>query len=178
VRLRYFNENGATGYAAGVDFRINGEFISGTQSWFSLGLLETRENIDGDNKKYIRRPTDQHVNMAIYFEDHMPSDPSLRIYLNLVYGSGYPIGPPDNLEARNVFSGDQYYRADIGLSKEFEMNENSRFKSIWVRAEILNALGADNTLSYSWIEDVGGNQFAVPNSLSARFLNLKFSAEF
>lgn len=178
VRLRYFDENDATAYAAGIDFRVNGEFIPGTQSWFSLGLLSTRENITGDNKKYIRRPTDQHVNMAIYFEDHVPYDPSLRIYLNMVYGSGYPIGPPNNLEARNIFSGDQYYRVDIGFSKEFEMNATSHFKTIWVRAEILNALGADNTLSYSWIEDVSGNQFAVPNSLSARFLNLKFSAKF
>jgi len=178
VRLRYFDENDATAHAAGIDFRVNGEFIPGTQSWFSLGILSTKEDISGDEKNNIRRPTDQHVNMAIYFEDHMPSDPSLRIYLNLVYGSGYPVGPPDNLAARNIFSGDQYYRADIGLSKQYVMKSGSRLKSVWIRAEILNALGADNTLSYSWIEDVGGNQFAVPNSLSARFLNLKLSAEF
>lgn len=178
LRLRFFDTNGATGYAAGVDFRVNGEFILGTQSWFSLGLLTTREDIDGDNKSYIRRPTDQHVNIAIYFEDHMPSDPSLRIYLNLVYGSGYPVGPPNNLSARNVFSGDEYYRVDMGLSKQFELSKASWFKSIWLRAEILNVLGVDNTLSYSWIQDIKGNQFAVPNSLSARFLNLKFSAEF
>ena len=178
VRLRYFDERDAYGYAAGIDFRVNGEFIPGTQSWFSLGILTTKENIDGDDKKYIRRPTDQRINMAIYFEDHMPSDPSLRVYLNLVYGSGYPVGPPNNLPARNSFSGDQYYRVDIGLSKQFEINLASRFESIQVRIEVLNALGADNTLSYSWIQDVGGNQFAVPNSLSARFLSLKLSAEF
>ena len=178
VRLRYFDENGANGYAAGIDFRVNGEFIPGTQSWFSLGVLTTRENIEGDDKNFIRKPTDQRVNMAIYFEDHMPSDPSLRVYLNLVYGSGYPVGPPNNLSDRNSFSGDQYYRADIGLSKQLETKSASRFKSIQVRAEVLNVLGADNTLSYTWILDVGGNQFAVPNSLSARFLNLKLSTEF
>ncbi len=178
VRIRYFDENDATGYAAGIDFRVNGEFIQGTQSWFSLGLLTTRENINGDDKNYIRRPTDQHVNMAIFFEDHMPSDPSLRIYLNLVFGSGYPLGPPNELSARNTFSGDEYYRADIGLSKEFETPLKSFLQSIWIRLELLNALGADNTLSYNWIQDVGGNQFAVPNSLSARFLNLKLSTEF
>ncbi|MCP4459870.1 MAG: TonB-dependent receptor [Cytophagales bacterium] len=178
VRLRYFDENSAKAYAAGADLRINGEFIPGTQSWFSLGLLTTRENIQEDDRNFIRRPTDQRVNMAIYFEDHMPSDPSLRIYLNMVYGSGYPIGPPDNLSARNIFSGDQYYRADIGLSKRFDMISDSMFRAVWLRLEILNALGADNTLSYSWIEDVGGNQFAIPNSLSARFLNIKLSTEF
>ena len=177
VRLRYLDQNNAFGYAAGADFRINGEFIPGTQSWFSLGLLSTQENIEGDEKGYIRRPSDQHINMAIYFEDHMPNDPSLRIYLNMVYGSGYPVGPPNDLSARNIFSGDAYYRVDIGLSKEFILHK-SKLKSLWIRAEVLNALGADNTLSYSWIKDFGGNQFAVPNSLSARFLNLKVSTAF
>ena len=71
----------------------------------------------GDDHGFIRRPTDQHINMAIYFEDHMPNDPNLRIYLNLVYGSGYPVGPPDNLNFRNTFQGDAYYRTDIGVTK-------------------------------------------------------------
>jgi hypothetical protein len=177
VRLRYFAENDAFGYAAGLDFRINGEFIPGTQSWFSLGLLKTGENITGDDKNYIRRPTDQHINMAIFFEDHMAGDPTLRINLNLVYGSGYPVGPPNDLRSRNVFNGDAYYRVDIALSKQFVLTER-KAKNIWLRAEILNALGADNTLSYSWIQDFNGNQFAVPNSLSARFLNLKVSVDF
>jgi hypothetical protein len=177
VRIRYLDQNDAFGYAAGADFRINGEFIPGTQSWFSLGLLTTQENIEGDDKGFVRRPSDQHINMAIYFEDHMPNDPSLRIYLNMVYGSGYPVGPPNDLNSRNIFSGDAYYRVDIGLSKEFTLR-NQKLKSAWIRAEVLNALGADNTLSYSWIQDFGGNQFAVPNSLSARFLNLKLSTAF
>ncbi len=176
VRLRYLDQNDAFGYAAGADFRINGEFIPGTQSWFSLGLLQTQENIAGDDKGYIRRPTDQHINMAIYFEDHVPNDPTVRVYLNLVYGSGYPTGPPNDLRNRNVFSGDAYYRADIGVSKEF--GQIGYFTKSWLRLELLNALGADNTLSYSWIEDFGGNQFAIPNSLSARFLNIKLLAEF
>lgn len=176
VRLRYFDQNDGIGYAAGADFRINGEFIPGTQSWFSLGLLKTNENIQGDSKNFIRRPTDQHINLAIYFEDHMPGDPTLRVYLNLVYGSGYPVGPPNDLNARNIYSGDEYYRADIGVSKEF--TGFRPFRKCMIRAEILNALGADNTLSYSWIQDVYGNQFAIPNSLSARFLNIRFLAEF
>jgi hypothetical protein len=177
VRIRYLDQNNAIGYAAGMDFRINGEFIPGTQSWFSLGLLTTQENIAGDGKGFVRRPSDQHINMAIYFEDHMPNDPSLRIYLNMVYGSGYPVGPPNDITLRNVFSGDAYYRVDIGLSKEIKLR-NQKLQSLAIRAEVLNALGADNTLSYSWIQDFGGNQFAVPNSLSARFLNLKVSTTF
>ncbi|MEQ8472433.1 MAG: carboxypeptidase-like regulatory domain-containing protein [Marinoscillum sp.] len=206
LRLRYYPDNLATGYARGVDFRIHGEFVKGTQSWFSLGFLRTKEDIIGDSYTayldangqeifpnqfnrdqivaeekrdigQVRRPTDQRINIGAYFEDHMPGDPSLRVYLNLVFGSGYPFGPPESARYRNAFSGDEYYRADLGLSKKFNMSINNFFNTIWVRAEVLNALAADNTLSYTWIQDVNGAQFAIPNSLSARFLNIKLSAE-
>ncbi len=178
VRLRYFANNNADARAYGMDFRINGEFIRGTQSWFSLGFLKTQEDIAEDDKGYIRRPTDQNVNLAFYFEDHLPNDPSLRVYVNTVFGSGFPLGPPNNFNARNIFSGDEYYRLDIGLSKSFKLTNHNYLKMIWLRLEMLNAFGADNTLSYSWIQDVNGAQLAIPNSLSARFLNLKISADF
>lgn len=178
VRLRYFANNDATAYAYGFDFRVNGEFIKGTQSWFSLGLLKTEEDISEDTKGYIRRPSDQNINLAFYFEDHMPNDPSLRVYVNTIFGSGYPLGPPRNFNARNIFSGDEYYRVDLGLSKSFEVNDYKYLKMIWLRVEVLNVLGADNTLSYSWIQDINGGQLAIPNSLSARFLNFKISADF
>lgn len=178
VRLRYFPENNATAYAYGLDLRINGEFIKGTQSWFSLGLLSTREDIEEDDKGYIRRPSDQHINLAFFFEDHLPNDPSVRVYVNSVFGSGYPLGPPNDFKNRNAFSGDEYYRIDIGLSKSFELKNHKYLKTLWLRAEVLNALAADNTLSYSWIEDVNGSQLAIPNSLSARFLNLRIQTQF
>ena len=177
IRLRYFANNDAAAVARGVDFRINGEFIAGTQSWFSVGLLETNEDILGDGRAEIRRPTDQRMNIGAYFEDHIPKDPSIRVYLNMNIGSGYPFGPPNSSEFRNAFSGDEYYRVDLGLSKEFN---TSVFlgSSALLRIELLNALGADNTLSYIWIEDVTGASFAVPNSLSARFLNIKLTTKF
>ncbi len=178
VRLRYFANNDANAIAYGMDFRINGEFIKGTQSWFSLGLLKTEEDIAEDDKGFIRRPTDQNINLAFYFEDHLPNDPTLRVYVNTVFGSGFPLGPPNNNNARNIFSGDEYYRVDLGLSKSFNLSNHKYLKSIWLRAEVLNALAADNTLSYSWIQDINGAQLAIPNSLSARFLNLKISADF
>lgn len=177
VRLRYYAENSGTAFAHGADFRINGEFVKGAQSWFSLGILQTRERIEGDGQGEIRRPSDQRVNLAAYFEDHMPNDPTIRVYLNLVFGSGYPFGPPNRPELRNAFSGDEYYRADVGFSKAFNLTVNRFFNKLWLRVEVLNALGADNTLSYTWKEDLFGNQFAIPNSLSARFLNIKLSAE-
>ncbi|MEM9896006.1 MAG: carboxypeptidase-like regulatory domain-containing protein [Bacteroidota bacterium] len=178
VRLRYFANNNATAFAYGFDFRLNGEFIKGTQSWFSLGLLRTKEDIAEDTKGNIRRPTDQNINLAFYFEDHLPNDPTFRIYVNTVFGSGFPLGPPTDINARNIFSGDEYYRVDLGLSKSFELTSHRYLKTIWIRFEVLNALAADNTLSYSWIQDVTGAQLAIPNSLSARFLNLKLIADF
>ncbi|WP_421879443.1 TonB-dependent receptor [Marinoscillum sp.] len=177
VRLRYYPDQSGKGFAQGIDFRVHGEFVKGTQSWFSVGFLQTKEDVTGDAQGYIRRPMDQRINIAAYFEDHMPRDPTLRVYLNLVFGSGYPFGPPNRPDLRNAFSGDEYYRADLGLSKKFDLNINNFFTHIWLRAEVLNALAADNTLSYTWIEDVYGAQFAIPNSLSARFLNIKISAE-
>lgn len=178
VRLRYFANNDATAFAYGFDFRINGEFIPGTQSWFSLGILKAGEDIAEDNKGNIRRPLDQRINLAFYFEDHLPNDPSMRVYVNAVFGSGFPLGPPNEINARNIFSGDEYYRVDLGMSKSFQLNNHKYLKTIHLRAEVLNVLGADNTLSYSWIQDVTGSQLAIPNSLSARFLNLKISADF
>ncbi|MEM9339642.1 MAG: carboxypeptidase-like regulatory domain-containing protein [Bacteroidota bacterium] len=178
VRLRYFADNNAKAFAYGFDFRLNGEFIPDTQSWFSLGILKTREDLEEDNRGYIRRPTDQHINLAFFFEDHMPNDPSVRVYVNTVFGSGFPLGPPNEIDARNIFSGDEYFRVDMGFSKSFELKNNKYLKTLWLRAEVLNALGADNTLSYSWIQDINGGQLAIPNSLSARFLNIRVSADF
>ena len=178
VRLRYFANNDARARAYGFDFRINGEFIPGTQSWFSLGILNTQEDIAEDDKGFIRRPSDQRVNLAFYFEDHLPNDPSMRVYVNSVFGSGFPLGPPNEINARNIFSGDEYYRVDMGASKSFELTNHKYLKTLWLRLEVLNVLGADNTLSYSWIQDVTGTQLAIPNSLSARFLNFRISADF
>ncbi|MDW3190909.1 MAG: carboxypeptidase-like regulatory domain-containing protein [Cytophagales bacterium] len=178
IRLRYFANNDARAFARGLDLRVNGEFIQGTQSWFSLGILQTREDIENDGRGYIRRPTDQVLNLGVYFEDHLPKDPTMRVYLNMNIGSGYPFGPPGRPDLRNSFSGDEYYRVDLGLSKLFELPRHQYLDNIQIRAEILNALAADNTLSYTWIEDVTGGSLAIPNSLSARFLNLRLITNF
>lgn len=183
VRIRYFAENNATAYAAGVDFRVSGEFIEGSESWFSLGILTTREDVECDNKGYIRRPSDQRINLGIFFQDHIPNDPTIRMYLKLLYGSGLPFGPPNSLQYRNSFIGRAYRRVDIGFSKminfkEKKINKQVKVNSLWLGVEILNLLGADNVISYTWIEDVNSQQFGVPNTLSARFFNLKLIARF
>ncbi len=181
VRIRYAAHNRATAYAAGLDVRISGEFIEGAQSWFSLGILTTEENLDGDEQGYRRRPSDQRVNIGVYFQDHIPNDPSIRMYLSLLVGTGLPFGPPNNEEYRNAFTGKAYRRVDIGFSKIFdfeEKNPEGKLKSLWISAEILNLMNFTNVLSYSWIEDVNRQQFAVPNSLSTRFLNIKLTGKF
>ena len=181
VRVRYSAENNAVAYATGIDARISGEFIEGAESWFSLGILSTKADIEGDGTGYVRRPSDQRVNVGIYFQDHIPNDPSIRMYLSLLYGSGLPFGPPDNDRFRNAFTGRAYKRVDIGFSKIFDFTEKkmgNKVKSIWISLEVLNLLANNNVLSYTWVKTVNNQQFAVPNGLSARFLNLKIIGKF
>ncbi|ELR72556.1 putative ferric aerobactin receptor [Fulvivirga imtechensis AK7] len=177
VKVRYYANNEARAYATGVDLRVSGEFIQGTESWFSVGILNTREDVAGDGRGYIRRPMDQRLNIAVFFQDHLPNNPTFRVSLNVFFGSGLPFGPPQNFEKRNVFNGDTYRRLDIGFSKLFYMNKEKykERRQVIVGAEVLNLLGVSNAISYTWISDVSNNQFAVPNSLSARFLNVKLS---
>ena len=175
VRVRYFANNETDAYATGADFRLSGEFIPGAESWFSLGLLKTEEDIPSDSKGYIRRPSDQRVNLGIFFQDHIPNDPSLRVYLKLLYGSGLPFGPPQNLEYRNMLQSRSYRRVDIGFSKVAKVSALG-LDNLWMGLEILNLLGSNNIISYTWVSDFNNNQYAVPNTLSSRFFNLKVVA--
>ncbi|MDH5367142.1 MAG: TonB-dependent receptor [Cyclobacteriaceae bacterium] len=176
VRIRYYADTKATGYATGLDVRFSGEFIPGTVSWFSLGVLSTKENVKGDNKAMIRRPSDQRLNLGVYFQDQLPNDPSWRVNLSFLVGTGLPFGPPGEANNRNIYNGDIYRRVDVGFIKELYFGNNNK-NSLLISAEVLNMLGTDNTISYTWVEDVIGQEYAVPNSLSARFLNLKFTVK-
>jgi hypothetical protein len=187
VRLRYFAENVAKAYAAGFDVRVNGEFIPGAESWFSLGVLSTREDIEGDvdgqgqPRGYIRRPTDQRVNVGIYFEDHMPNNPSLRMYLNLVYGSGLIFNAPNAPAFRGMFAGPAYKRVDAGFSKLITLRDQSHesaLESIWLSLEVLNLIDAYNTVSYTYVKDLDNVTYFVPNYLTTRLFNLRVIARF
>ncbi len=172
VRLRYYANNYTQAYAFGGDIRLSGEFVKGAESWFSLGVLNTKEDLSFDQQGHVRRPTDQRLTASVFFQDHLPGNPTLRVYLNGIYGSGLPFGPPRNLNYRSAFTGPSYRRVDIGFSKIFRFQGNT-LESLWIGAEVLNLLGSRNVLSYTWIHDIGGSQYAVPNSLSARFLNAR-----
>ncbi len=177
VRVRYYGDNIATAFATGFDTRISGEFIPGAESWFSLSFLSTKEKLTNGEYDYVRRPTDQHVTFSSFFEDHLPGNPTIRVNLSLVYGSGLPFGPPNSLENRSAFNGTSYSRVDIGFSKIFLINKSWE-KSIWLTFEILNLLGSQNTISYTWIQDVSGQYIAIPNTLSNRFFNVKLAYRF
>jgi hypothetical protein len=182
VRIRYYPEVKAKAYNVGMDFRVGGEFIKGAESWFSLGILTSREDLENDDKGYIRRPTDQRLNLGIFFQDHLPKNPSVRMYVNLVYGTGLPFGPPRRPEFRAQLSAPSYKRADIGFTKIWLLNpeglKKGNFKTVRFSAEVLNIIAANNTISYIWIQDVNGSTFAIPNTLSQRFLNFRIITEF
>jgi hypothetical protein len=182
VRIRYYPEVDATAYNIGMDVRIGGEFIPGAESWFSLGILSSREDVANDDKGYIRRPSDQRLNLGIFFQDHLPNNPSLRAYINLVYGTGLPFGPPRRPEFRAELSAPSYKRVDVGFTKVLLINPDDiarrGLKSLRLGVEVLNIIAANNVISYIWIQDVTGNTYAIPNTLSQRFLNFRVIAEF
>lgn len=181
VRIRYYAENIAKAYATGIDFRISGEFIPGDESWFSLGLLSTKEDLETDHQGYIPRPSDQRLNTSIFFQDHLPNIPSFRVHLRFLYSTGLPFSPPVNPDLRSSFRGTAYQRIDIGFSKmiRFDTRKEDPFlKSLWLSAEVLNLTGNQNTISYYWVTDVNSNYYAVPNSLSQRFFNIRANLNF
>jgi hypothetical protein len=185
VRIRYYGNQRAKGYATGLDLRINGEFVPGTESWASLSVMRTKEDIVGDGKGYIPRPTDQSINFSMFFQDYLPNNPSYKMQLSLFYGGGLPFWSPKTGKQGKAFRMPAYRRVDLGFSKVL-IDKNKRqykgilrhFKSLWLSMEIFNLLDINNTISYFWINDIRSNQYAVPNYLTSRKLNFKLSAKF
>ncbi len=184
VRVRYYPNNPGIGYAYGIDLRVNGEFIRNVDSWMSLGLLNTKEDITGDGQGYVNRPTNQLFTFAMYFQDELPINPTYKVHVNFVYGSGLHIGPPGSLVNRTAFTAPAYNRVDLGFSKLIsfrsieEYNDRLAIQSFWISVEIFNLFQRSNTVSYTWIKDVYNTQFAVPNFLSARLLNVRMIGTF
>jgi len=177
VKIRYLPTLSARGYALGAETRVGGEFISGTESWFSLSIASTKEKITGLDKKYSRRPTDQRLKFGILFEDHVPWDPTYRVNLNFQYSSGLPFGPPGNISNRNVFSGDSFTRMDVGFSKIMSFTKGD-IKDLRINLQLYNLLGIRNAVTYAWITDINGQQFAVPNNLTGRLINVAVKLRF
>ena len=185
VRIRYRARNNAIGYAAGFDLRWNGEFVPGTESWISLGYLQTEENIE--QRGYISRPTDQRFKAALLFQDYVPSVPSLRMYLNLVYSTGVPGGSPSYADPY-LYQGrlKDYFRSDLGISYVFvdlknppRKNWQRPFRELMMGLELFNMFDNQNSITNTWIRDLSAGRYVgVPNYLTGRVLNLKISMRF
>lgn len=186
VRIRYLGNNNAHGYATGLEMKVFGEFVPGVDSWASISVMQTKEDIDNDEHGYIPRPSDQLVNFGLFFQDYLPKNPSYKVNLSLLFGTGLPFGPPNSERWEAYHRMPPYRRVDIGFSKILKSEDKELpisnpfrfFKSIWITAEVFNLLDINNTISYLWIEDVRGRQYAVPNYLTSRRLNLKLLAKF
>lgn len=185
VRIRYQATNNAKGYSTGFDVRLNGEFVPGNESWISLGILKTEENIE--NQGYIARPTDQRFKLGILFQDYVPSLPNLKAYLNLVYNSGVPGGAPAYSDPYNFQNRSRsYQRTDLGLlfiftdtKKRYPTGFLSQFKELTAGLELFNMFDVRNSITNTWVRDVATkNQFGVPNYLSGRVLNLRIGMKF
>lgn len=185
VRIRYMANNNAKAYAQGLDFRLNGEFVPGTESWVSFGYLKTEENYE--DKGYIARPTDQRLKFGMLFQDYMPNIPSVKVYLNLVYNTGLPGGSPaysDPYLYQNRLK--DYRRADIGFSKVFidastrtakKANWLKNFKELALGVEIFNLFNNQNAITNTWVRDVySKSQYAIPNYMTSRVFNIKLNA--
>ena len=185
VRIRYRADNNAKAYAQGLDLRLNGEFVPGTDSWLSFGYLKTEENIE--NRGYIARPTDQRLKFGVLFQDYVPNIPTLKMYLNLVYNTGLPGGSPsfaDPYEYQERLR--DYRRADAGFSYVFtdrarakeEGSWLKKFKDLSVGLEIFNLFNNQNSITNSWVRDVyTKSQYAVPNYLTSRVFSLKLNVK-
>ncbi|HRQ84258.1 MAG TPA: TonB-dependent receptor [Flavobacteriales bacterium] len=214
VRIRYYAENNANGYATGIDMKLNGEFIKGVESWASLSVMKTMEDLDGDyfyryyNKYgertdgaetldrtpadsvrvdagYIPRPTDQRVSFALFFQDEMPRWPTFKVHLNLLFGTSLPYGPPNATRYADTLRTSLYRRVDIGFSKQLlgapgqeKTGVLRHVKDLWLSLEVFNLINLNNTVDYTWVQDVQGRYYGIPEFLTPRRINLKLIARF
>ncbi|WP_394330721.1 TonB-dependent receptor [Lacinutrix jangbogonensis] len=185
VRIRYDANNNATAYAHGLDMRLNGEFVPGTESWFSFGYLKTEENIN--NRGNIARPTDQRLKFAALFQDYVPNLPNFKMYLNLVYNTGLPGGSPSYADKYQFQSRlPDYKRADIGFQfvvvdakKQFDSGWKKPFKALSFGFEIFNVFDVQNSITNTWVRDVySKRQYAIPNYLTPRVFNVRTTMRF
>jgi hypothetical protein len=184
VRIRYRANNDATAYAYGFDARLNGEFVPGTESWFSVGFLKTEEN--QDDRGYIARPTDQRLKFGLLFQDYMPNIPNVKLYLNLVYNTGLPGGSPSYADpyAYQLRLND-YRRADAGFSYVFKdqtLKSSKKwlnpFNEFSIGLEIFNLFNNQNSITNTWVRDVyTKTQYGIPNYMTTRVFNVKLIAK-
>ncbi|MET0466829.1 MAG: TonB-dependent receptor [Chitinophagaceae bacterium] len=204
VRVRYFGENNAKAYAAGIEMRLYGELVKDAESWISIGLMNTKEDIIGDTYKrytldaqnqpidsvtveqgWVRRPTDRRITFGMFFQDYLATNKNFKMYLNLLYGTNLPYSIPNNVQYRSALEIPAYIRADIGFSALLLDADRSRrrshspflgFDNIWVSFEVFNLIDRDNTISYLLVKDFSNTTYAMPQRLTPRLVNFKIVA--
>lgn len=184
VKIRYTGDNMGNGYAMGLDMKLYGEFVPGAESWISFSLMKAEQNIKGIK---MPLPNDQRYNLAVFYQDYFPDYERLKMSLRGLLSQGLPISVPNKGYDSGYFRTPAYRRVDIGFSwqilgENFGIrNKNSfckTFKNIWLGLDIFNIFDMQNTNSYYWVTDVYNNQYAVPNYLTTRQLNVRLLAEF
>ena len=201
LNLQYFPDQTAKGYATGLEMKLWGEPIPGATSWASVTLMKTEEDILGDHylkeasgstpakvvyPGYLPRPSDQRFNFSLFFQDFLPKNPTVKMNLTLLYGSRLPFGPPHSERYMDTYRMPAYKRVDLGFSKLLVGDSNAsrsnffskNLKEAWLSLEIFNFFGLDNTISYYWVTDFQNQMHAVPNYLTGRRINVKFSVSF
>jgi hypothetical protein len=204
VRIRYFGENSAKAYAAGLELRLFGELVKDAESWVSIGFMRTRENLDNDSYKvykldslyqpidsatveggWLRRPTDRMITFGMFFQDYLSTNKNFKVYLSTLYGTNLPYNIPGSVKYRNALTIPPYMRVDIGFSALLLDTEKSNrrshspfrnFDNIWASLEVFNLIDRPNTISYMLIKDFQNNVFTMPNRLTPRLVNLKIVA--
>jgi hypothetical protein len=179
LKVVYYGDNLGSGHAAGLDLKLFGEFVPGTDSWLALSVMNTKMKLNG---RSIPLPTDQRFSVNLYFTDFFPGTTRWKMSLKLAYADGLPFSAPHKELENNSFRAPAYKRVDIGMSYRLLNNENRTqpflFKNIWLGADCLNLFGISNVNSYYWITDVTDRQYAVPNYLTGRRINARMIFEF
>jgi hypothetical protein len=206
VRLRYYGENSAKAYAAGLEMRLFGELVKDAESWVSLGFMRTREDIENDRYYdytlddnniptdsvqreggWVRRPNDRLVTFGMFLQDYLSTNKNFKVFLNFIYGSNLPYNIPNSVKYRNGLIIEPYIRIDVGFSALLLDSEKSNrrshnpfrnFENIWATLEVFNLIDRDNTISYMLIKDFSNTVYSLPNRLTPRLLNLKLIARF
>ena len=204
VRIRYFGENMARAFAEGLELRLFGELVKDAESWISLGIMRTREDLENDFYKvytldslnqptdsitveggWLRRPTDRLITFGMFFQDYLSTNKNFKVYLNTIYGTNLPYNIPNNVKYRNALTIPPYIRVDIGFSALLLDAEKSNrrshspfrnFDNIWASLEVFNLIDRPNTISYLLIKDFANNVFTMPNRLTPRLINVKIVA--
>ena len=184
LKLTYSGINQTSGFATGIDFKLFGQFVPGSDSWISFSLMKSQEKLNGVN---VPRPSDRRYSLALYFTDYFPKFPRLKFSLRGILNDGLPTTAPHRTRDQGYFRAPAYKRVDIGLSYGLLTPSDrdkhptgflSHLKSVWLGLDVFNLLDISNVSGYYWVTDVNNIQYAVPNYLTRRQINVRLSVDF